>query len=131
MTALALRSAEQVHRSIGGVGRHRREVRVAAAAAGEELAPDLGRHLWVRLRAQQVAQRLLLLGGHLGLVVLREREEGLLPKQRRRVLRGVEGKEVLDEGVDDAIRQGVPARGPRGSRSRRDLRLIWGVSRTS
>mmetsp|Transcript_26540 Transcript_26540/g.61951 ORF Transcript_26540/g.61951 Transcript_26540/m.61951 type:complete len:255 (-) Transcript_26540:632-1396(-) len=87
--------------------RELRYVGVAAVAAAEELAPDLGRDLRVRLRAQQRLERILLLGGDLRLVVLRKRKQALLPQQRGRILRLLETDKVLDELVDHAIRQRV------------------------
>ena len=73
----------------------------------EELAADLGGDVRVRLRAEQHAQLLALLGRELGLVALREDEQRLVPQHGQRARLARERREVIGERRDDAQRERV------------------------
>ena len=72
-----------------------------------ELVADLGGDEGVVVDLGELEEAALLVDGHVVLVALGEDEEGLVPEDDHAALVLDEGGEVVDDGVDDAVREGV------------------------
>ena len=100
MSCAALRN---IHDICGGGGLF------APRGHRRELAPNLRRDLRVRVRAHDVAQRVLLLRCEVRRVALAEDEQALVPEDGQRAWRVRVGEpdEVEDERVENLVRQRV------------------------